>query len=140
MWIAYGRGSNYSRAHSSLDADGTDPTTGAAAYWDFGVDDYTQVDIPALVNFILTTRKAENSCQKVNLVTHSSGGAFSLIAANAFPTTTSERVQQIISNVPCFFGNRALAVNPNPSSDSDSSSDTNSSSSYGYYYQSNFDR
>ena len=56
MWIAYGRGSKYSRDHETLDADGTDPTTGAAAYWDFGVDDYTQMDLPALINEILITR------------------------------------------------------------------------------------
>ena len=60
MWIAYGRGSKYSRDHETLDADGTDPTTGAAAYWDFGVDDYTQMDMPALINEILITRKADD--------------------------------------------------------------------------------
>ena len=54
MWIAYGRGTNYSRTHTSLDPDGTDPATGAAAYWDFGIDDLATVDVPAMVNMILT--------------------------------------------------------------------------------------
>ena len=93
VWIAYGRGSKYSRTHTSLDPDGTDSATGQEAFWDFGVDEYTQVDLPAMINEILATRQVDNQCQKVNLVSHSSGGAFSLITANAFPTTTSERVQ-----------------------------------------------
>ena len=59
VWIANARGTRYSRTHTTLDPDGLDPATGAAAYWDFGVDEMAKEDIPAEINEILTIRQGE---------------------------------------------------------------------------------
>ena len=76
------------------------------------------------INEILTTRQAEGNCEKVKLVNHSKGSAFSLIVADAFPTTTAANVELMVNNTPCFFANIINVVNPSldTSTDSESSS------------------
>jgi hypothetical protein len=51
-----------SRTHETLDPDGTDAATGAAAYWNFGVDQIAKEDIPAMLNKILEERQLEDKC------------------------------------------------------------------------------
>lgn len=63
------RGTLYSREHETLDADVDDE------YWDFTADELALEDVPALVNEILETRKADDSCKKVSIVTHSKGSS-----------------------------------------------------------------
>ena len=53
VWIAVPRGEEMSLTHETLDPVGTDPATGAAAYWNFGVDEIAKEDIPAMINYIL---------------------------------------------------------------------------------------
>ena len=57
VWIAVPRGEPMSRANTTLDPDSSDPDTGAAAYWNFGVDDIAKEDIPAMINEVLTVRQ-----------------------------------------------------------------------------------
>ena len=49
-----------SNTHETLDPVGTDPATGAAAYWNFGVDEIAKEDIPAMINYILELRKGND--------------------------------------------------------------------------------
>ena len=77
-------------------------------------------DITTEINEILTIRQAEGNCEKVKLLTNSKGSSFSLIMADAFPTTTAARVELMLNNVPCFFPNIANAVNPNLDTSDDS--------------------
>ena len=70
-------------------------------------------DITTEINEILTIKQAEGNCEKVKLVTHSKGSSFSLIMADAFPTTTAARVELMLNNTPCFIPNIALVVNQN---------------------------
>ena len=51
VWVAFGRGTIESRAHTTLDAD-----ENATEYWDFGVEDLAKVDIPTFITEILTVR------------------------------------------------------------------------------------
>ena len=49
-----------SRTHMTLDPDGTDPDTGAAAYWNYGVDEIATEDVPAMLNKILEIRQLDD--------------------------------------------------------------------------------
>ena len=68
----------------------------------------------------MTIRQGEGNCEKVKLVTQGKGATFSLIMADAFPTTTAARVELMINNTPCFFPNIAFSVNPNLDTSDDS--------------------
>ena len=68
-----------SRGHTTLDADGTDPDTGAAAYWNFGVEEVATEDIPAIVTDILEYRSFTDECQKVQIVGHDEGSNYAMI-------------------------------------------------------------
>ena len=56
VWIAVPRGEIMSRSHETFDPDGPDEADGAAAYWNFGVEDIAKEDITAMINKILETR------------------------------------------------------------------------------------
>ena len=133
VWIANTRGTLFSATHTSLDPNGVDPATGAAAYWDFGVEEMAKQDMTAQINEIMKIRQSEGNCEKVKLVTHSKGASFSLIVADAFPTTTAARVELLLNNTPCFFPNIANVVNPLLDTSDDSSSTSTDFDHSAYY-------
>jgi pimeloyl-ACP methyl ester carboxylesterase len=104
VWILNGRGTLHSREHEYLDPDADDE------YWDFASDELGLEDVPAFINEILETRKAEGSCKKVSIVTHSKGATNALLALNEFPTTASERVQTLVNHAPCFIPDKERFV------------------------------
>ena len=68
-----------SDTHETLDPVGTDPATGAAAYWNFGVEEVATEDIPAMVTEILEYRSFTDECQKVQIVGHDEGSNYAMI-------------------------------------------------------------
>jgi len=99
VYIVNARGTKYSLGHTDFDYNNGDSVAdnvddGAVAYWNWGIDEAATIDVPAMIDEILAVRKVEdpNTCQKVNVVTHSKGSTYSLIAANAFPTTAEARI------------------------------------------------
>lgn len=113
VWIANLRGTPNSRTHTMFDADSDDPDTGAAKYWDFGVEELSKTDIPASINEILTTRQAEDSCQKVKVITHSTGGGYLTVTLNDLATSSESYIDSALNQGLCAIYNRALTVNPN---------------------------
>ena len=81
----------------------------------------------------MTIRQGEGKCEKVKLLNHSKGAAYSLIVADAFPTTTAARVELMLNNTPCFFPNNAIVVNQNLD-DTPADSSTSSTFDHEAYY------
>jgi len=65
VWMANMRGSMYSRAHVSLDPDNDD-----AEFWDFGLSEPAERDLPAIIKKI---HAVSTTCKKVTIVAHSLG-------------------------------------------------------------------
>ena len=81
----------------------------------------------------MTIRQDEGNCEKVKLLTVSKGATFSLIVADAFPTTTAARVELLLNNAPCFFPNILNVVNPLLDTSDDSSSTSTDFDLSAYY-------
>ena len=89
VFIANTRGTPNSREHVDPEKDPDDYENGGAqAYWDFDDTTIGLYDIPAFVNGILVMRSGDGEpCQKVQIITYSSGTMSSLVAASVYPET-----------------------------------------------------
>ena len=56
MWLGNNRGSRYSTEHSIFHKD-------SKKYWDFSIDHLAVYDIPAMIQFIQSTRLAEDAAR-----------------------------------------------------------------------------
>ena len=143
VWVAVPRGQDMSRFNSTLDPDSDDPMTGAAAFWNFGVDDMATQDIPAMINKILTQRQVNSECQKVRIVSHDKGGNYAMITMNELPTTSQANIQSLIAENPCFFQREDLYVEPVDEDDSKDSGHHHYNyygKYYHYYHGNSWDR
>ncbi|CAH8504762.1 unnamed protein product, partial [Dicrocoelium dendriticum] len=53
VWLGNSRGTNYSRGHAKL-------TTDDQSYWDFSWDEMADYDLPASINYVLSTTKTKS--------------------------------------------------------------------------------
>lgn len=75
-----------------------DPLT-SSAFWDYTFDNIGKEDVPAFIDAVIANRTGD--CNKVQLLTHSSGANSALVAAiNA--ASFSEKVSGITSLAPCL--------------------------------------
>ena len=63
VWILNLRGNVFSREHSFLDADTSQE------FWDFSFEEFGDIDIPTVINFILSNHCKE--FEKIQLVGYS---------------------------------------------------------------------
>ena len=92
VWFGVPRGREYSRAHTTLDADIDD------AYWNYSFEEMGFYDIPAMVDTIRDNRLG--SCSRVAVVGHSSGANATLVAA--LNPALSDKVSRIVNMAPCL--------------------------------------
>ena len=59
-------------------------------------------DLTTMVDNIIANRNGENQCQKVTLVTHSTGANHSLVAATKGDAQFANKVGKIINLAPCL--------------------------------------
>ena len=113
VWIAYARGTKYSRTHTLFDPDSDDPDTGAAKYWDFAINELATLDISTLINEVLETREAEGLCQKVKVLSHDGQGLTNpTILLNENPTVSEQVIDLALNNGFCAVSSPDLLLRP----------------------------
>lgn len=106
VWIGQTRGREYSTSHKTLILPDQDKE-----FWNYSFDNIGREDIPALVDTVIANRFGPTNCNKVTLVTHSSGLSASLVGAIKVPGF-SEKVGQINGLAPCIALNLEKFVLP----------------------------
>lgn len=96
VWIASGRGRQFSRTHATLDPDNP---ADAAAYWYYSYEQIGLDEIPALTDKIVQSRPGQ--CEKVTLVAHNSAVNSALVAASRIKDL-SDTVGKIVGLGPCL--------------------------------------
>jgi len=88
VWLGSTRGRIESNTHASRDA------AIDAAYWDYDFANIGREDFPAMIDTIIA------NCNKVTLVTHSSGANSSLVMAT--DPAMADKVGRIVNMAPCL--------------------------------------
>ena len=76
MWIGCSRGREYTLGHSTFDLTLEEDKK---AYWNYSFDEIGNEDVDSMINKIIAERVF--SCDKVTLVTHSTGANSALVLA-----------------------------------------------------------
>ncbi|XP_037968546.2 lipase 3 [Plutella xylostella] len=76
VWLGNARGNRNSRAHTTLD-----PDQDKLEFFDFSWDDIGQRDLPAMIDYVLTT----TGHQKLHYIGHSQGGTVFLVLNSMMP-------------------------------------------------------
>jgi pimeloyl-ACP methyl ester carboxylesterase len=110
VWIAFKRGTYYSQGHtdpSNYDADATGDPTAYCNYWDFTYDQIGLYDIPAFLSAIMEIRRDSGEglyCDKVNIVTHTTGAAELMVTLNEYPSEAAAWfIESIVNLSPCLI-------------------------------------
>ena len=98
MWLGVSRGRpGYTLSHATLSPDL--PLEEAQEFWDFSYEDVGLEDYTSMVSEIIASRPG--SCDKVTLVTHSTGSNAALTAASLMPEF-ADCVGKIVTIAPCL--------------------------------------
>ncbi len=95
VWLGSTRGRKESNTHAVLNA------AVDAAYWEYNFADIGKEDFPAMIDTIIANRNLGTNCNKVTLVTHSSGANSSLVMAATNPAM-ADKVGRIVNMAPCL--------------------------------------
>ena len=79
VWIGCTRGREYTLNHATMDR--TLPEQ-KFEYWNFSFEDIGREDVTTMVDSIIVMRNQKDECQKVTIVTHSTGANSTLVAAS----------------------------------------------------------
>ena len=113
VWIAWKRGTYPSKTHTNTtyNADYSN-TAGAKLYWNFSSDEIGKNDLAAVVKAIHNTRGTESAsgvfCDKLQIITHSSGAAEVAIFQSYYPVDTKKSIQSVIYVAPCFYMDKTV--------------------------------
>jgi len=94
VWLGSTRGRIESNTHATRDA------AIDAAYWDYDFANIGREDFPAMIDTIIANRNLGTNCNKVTLVTHSSGANSSLVMAT--DPAMADKVGRIVNMAPCL--------------------------------------
>ena len=98
VFIGCTRGRKYTDTHSGLDL--SNPAE-KAEYWDYSYEEIGNEDVNSMLDKIIEER-IDRSCNKVTLVTHSTGANSSLSSASLNPDLWSSKVSKLINLAPCL--------------------------------------
>ena len=89
VWIGCTRGREYTLNHATIDRTVPEQKFN---YWNFSYEEIGREDINSMVDTIIASRNQIDECQKVTIVTHSTGANASLVAASDAGSKFSSKV------------------------------------------------
>ena len=91
MWLGNSRGNSYSRSHISLNASSDE-------FWSFSFDQMAQFDMPAQLQYVLTT----TGSKQLSFIAHSQGTTV-LLAALSFRPELTRSLASVVLLAPVAF-------------------------------------
>ncbi|KAF2359396.1 AB-hydrolase lipase domain [Trinorchestia longiramus] len=98
VWLGNARGNIYSLNHTTLDVKSFE-------FWDFSFDEMGKYDLPAVIDYILTTTKFK----KLHYVGHSMGTTMFWVLSHEHPQFTQNKVVSMSALGPVAFVSHAVA-------------------------------
>lgn len=98
VWVGCTRGREITLGHTTLDL--TDPLQDQQ-YHDYSFHEVGKEDLTAFVDTIIAARPG--TCEKVQIITHSTGANAALVAASDPVINWAEKVASIVTVGPCLF-------------------------------------
>lgn len=99
VWIGCTRGRSNTLDHATIDQTDAE---GKFNYWNFSFEEVGREDINSMVDNIIADRNQVDECNKVTIVTHSTGANSALVAASDSSLQLSSKVGKIINLAPCL--------------------------------------
>lgn len=71
-------------------------------YWNFSFEDMGKEDLTSMVDSVIASRNQQDECNKLTIITHSTGANQSLVAATQGDAQFADKVGKIINLAPCL--------------------------------------